>query len=1392
MIDASYPEGLPDVGNLTDTELRAERDRLLSVLGGHGHGPGGPGRGLDTAAAWGVAGEWSLALYMREGETEDLAQAAAALERAVSETAGSPARGAWRVLLGHVQALGHDLQPGPERARQAYDTLLLGVSELEEGGEPTGYEELLHVGRLQLAYVMRVRCERFEDQDECVRLQEEVLPRLQAAFGRGGAGSVRAAELRLQLADLYCERGARTGDPEDFHLSAGHSRAALAVQPPDADVAHLRFALAKAQMLGGLTGADRELLKEAGSEFAMALDEAGGEGEAEDEPEWGLEARARRAFITAGLGLERGDTQEMALAEHGVEEVLAEPDFTETAPAGFLDLFARLLYELAADRLDGAGRERALGLLRHVAETRDPVHDDGTWHAALVLAALQQDRYGDDADPARLTDVDLGARVVLESPDCDEYVRHVCRMMRAWAHKERIHRGLPGDHGGGGDEHARADGQLTLSRESLRTLLENYVDGRSYLGFPRPAGTGATAGGPAADAERLRGVLDEMYARWEQQEPGSDTRAEFAWTILGLLPWLEAHGTYLTGQQKRALIDSAVNAPANDGGWGAHEHILAASSQTAGDRITGAPVRLEQLHGPIDGDPARPGPDAPGRPEPEGRPGAYQSRLAEAQNAAVDGVRALRSGDLARADAAIARLSDVHAGLGREDRSRVELWAVLENLILERDQMAGQLGLPRLQRPRGRPSTAELRRGAAELPRGQRAWVLGSAGLVRGGRAAVKGDFKGLTEATELLEEALELVREGSDEWLRYAGALGVDYCCLGAGETRLSHRRQRLAQGVGLLEECVRLMQGPSHRFWTSTNFALARAYRARGEGDDRERSRRTGLDALRGHAWSALLRSGTPHAAEAAAAATAGALGVAAWCVTDGAPDEAVRALESGRGVALHYALTSASVPELLLGAGFEDMAREWLAAGGGEGGSASFREAAGRDSGLRGRVVEALTSPGGSARSQSILLRPPSREEICRALSAMETDALVYLVPASDEEGGGVAVLVTADGWVGSVPLPLLSEDAAPLRAYRSGGHEAGAAGLVPGGGAAPDPAPLRGRLDRLCSWAWYAAMEPLVSALGSLLPGGGGLPRVVLVPVGGLGAVPWHAAWGPVDESAEGGARRYAIEAAEISYAASARLLCEVAARGAPALTDSALVVGDPTGGLRHAVEEADAVQRLLYPGARFLGWRESDPADGAGTPQEVLDWLTGKESESGVLHLACPGTDGEPARLAELAGHPGRAVGGRRSAFLSLAGGELTAEQITAAGGRGAAGEGGGPGLVVLAGSSDGVSRRGQSDAYSLSTAFLAAGARSVVGSLWPVPDHAASVLMFMTHWFLRRGHEPPERALRRAQLWMLDPARTVPAGMPAWLADRARTADPDDLAAWAGFTHLGW
>lgn len=112
-------------------------------------------------------------------------------------------------------------------------------------------------------------------------------------------------------------------------------------------------------------------------------------------------------------------------------------------------------------------------------------------------------------------------------------------------------------------------------------------------------------------------------------------------------------------------------------------------------------------------------------------------------------------------------------------------------------------------------------------------------------------------------------------------------------------------------------------------------------------------------------------------------------------------------------------------------------------------------------------------------------------------------------------------------------------------------------------------------------------------------------------------------------------------------------------------------------------------------------------------------------------------------------------------------------------------------LVLLSACETNVTGEDYDEAFSLSTSFLVAGARSVIGSCWPVPDDATALLMYMVHHHLRERGLSPAAALRAAQLWMLDPDRAAPASMTPGLrnlADRARFAKP---IAWAGFTHVG-
>ncbi|WP_052845256.1 CHAT domain-containing protein [Streptomyces sp. NRRL S-31] len=407
---------------------------------------------------------------------------------------------------------------------------------------------------------------------------------------------------------------------------------------------------------------------------------------------------------------------------------------------------------------------------------------------------------------------------------------------------------------------------------------------------------------------------------------------------------------------------------------------------------------------------------------------------------------------------------------------------------------------------------------------------------------------------------------------------------------------------------------------------------------------------------------------------------------------------------------------------------------------------------------------------------LLVPPSLHDIATALRRAGADAMVYLVPGEGAGSGrgGCAVAVHPDGRTSLVRLPELTVDAPALVAHLGSGADSGSRDMGPADGAPPPSADARAAghrtLEALCDWASEAVTEPLLTHLrawGATRP-----PKVVLVPMGQLAAVPWHAA----RRSAPGGRYRYALQDAVFSYAASARLFCDVVA-GEPVPYDApALVVGNPTGDLPHAGREAAALHAAFYRTAPYLGRHATGTPAGAGTPAEVLGWLRLRGlSPGGVLHLAC---HAEVDRNTTV-----------RTAHLHLAGGTLAAEQLTEQAQR--HGRTGRLGLVSLAACTTHVSGRGYDEAFTLSTAFLVEGAGSVLGSLWPVPDEATSYLMFMVHHYLHAEGARPAAALRLAQLWMLDPDRRPPSTMPPELARRVRSLNADDLRGWAGFTHLG-
>jgi hypothetical protein len=262
--------------------------------------------------------------------------------------------------------------------------------------------------------------------------------------------------------------------------------------------------------------------------------------------------------------------------------------------------------------------------------------------------------------------------------------------------------------------------------------------------------------------------------------------------------------------------------------------------------------------------------------------------------------------------------------------------------------------------------------------------------------------------------------------------------------------------------------------------------------------------------------------------------------------------------------------------------------------------------------------------------------------------------------------------------------------------------------------------------------------------------------------------------------ESGRRHHAIERAVFSYAVSAGSLCDTTALPKLPLFGG-LIIADPDAGipasdLAGARTEAASIRSAFYPDARLVGRNPdgSGASDGPGTRHYVEGWLANAEAGT-MLHAACHG-------IIETRTDDGD------TSFLQLAAGDrLTAENLL----RGlVGGKRLGLALAVLSACSSNVPGRGYDEALSLASTFLAAGTRTVISSQWRVPDSATSVLMFFFHHYLHNGHSPA-RALRAAQLWMIDPDRVIPDIVPSSLRHHLLHSDPARIEAWAGFIHFG-
>ena len=248
-------------------------------------------------------------------------------------------------------------------------------------------------------------------------------------------------------------------------------------------------------------------------------------------------------------------------------------------------------------------------------------------------------------------------------------------------------------------------------------------------------------------------------------------------------------------------------------------------------------------------------------------------------------------------------------------------------------------------------------------------------------------------------------------------------------------------------------------------------------------------------------------------------------------------------------------------------------------------------------------------------------------------------------------------------------------------------------------------------------WRLLVGPVWRSLASAGLGEGA--PVVLVPSKWLGLLPIGAAWRKVD-----GTRRYWIEDVALTVAPSCAVLMSSRERMAERASgpESLLGVFNPTGDLRFAEEEADAVSAPFDRACVLLSGSAADE-DG------VLRAAPGRTH----LHLACHGSFDWLDPL---------------ESGLVLAGDtRLTARDVNARLSLDAAR------LVTLSACETGITEfeRVPNEYVGLAGAFLQAGAPAVVSSLWSVEDEATAALMQVFYNQLVRYGASPAQALRQAQ-----------------------------------------
>jgi hypothetical protein len=336
-----------------------------------------------------------------------------------------------------------------------------------------------------------------------------------------------------------------------------------------------------------------------------------------------------------------------------------------------------------------------------------------------------------------------------------------------------------------------------------------------------------------------------------------------------------------------------------------------------------------------------------------------------------------------------------------------------------------------------------------------------------------------------------------------------------------------------------------------------LGECYHTRGDKNrhDPARAVAAGLDGLAARMREVLTQTGASRALDTAHRADGEAAEVARWCVAAGDHGAAVRALELGRAMVLHSATVEADAPALLRDNGFADIAERWEKQSDEESSWDAQDEPrhpldlsdARVPTTLRRDVLLAIEG----TETEQRLLSAPLITDIAASLRQAGASALVYLVPSEDDTAG-FALIVLAEGEVMELQLPGLDiGQEGEIEAFERAQRDLQQWDSETPEGRAADVRWTEA-IAALSDWAWTIAMGPLLTKTLTAPPARPA--KLVLVPVGKLGVVPWHAARRQVT-----GGIRYACQDVIISYTASARQIIDASRRGHRAWSDTPALV-----------------------------------------------------------------------------------------------------------------------------------------------------------------------------------------------------------------------------------------